>query len=163
MSEDTDDILRDIRRWLKIIGIQEAKPILTEALSSEDPEEERDLRITYHLTDGEHGTRDIAELISYSRYWIMSRYEEWSNMGVIERNAPNSPYHHVISLEEVGIEVPDIPEPEDDDSEGEAVERQEDDDSEEEAVERQEDDDSGEEAVEKQEEDVKGASLTDYQ
>ncbi len=84
-------------------------------------------------------------------------------MGVIERNAPNSPYHHVISLEEVGIEVPDIPEPEDDDSEGEAVERQEDDDSEEEAVERQEDDDSGEEAVEKQEEDVKGASLTDYQ
>ena len=157
MSEDTDDILRDIRRWLKIIGIQEAKPILTEALSSEDPEEERDLRITYHLTDGEHSTRNIAKRISYSRYWIMSRYEEWSNMGVIERNASTSPYNRVIGLEEVGIEVPEIPEPEDDDSEEEAEEEVPEEEAEEEDPEEEaEEEDPEEEAV-------KGASLTDYQ
>ena len=72
------------------------------------------------MTDGEHTTRDIAERISYSVYWISSRYDEWSNMGVIGRDGSNSPYEHVISLEEAGIEVPEIPKPDDDsdDSDG---------------------------------------------
>jgi hypothetical protein len=120
VAEDRNEILRDIRKWVKIIGIQQAKPALVEALSSDDDEKERNLRITYHLTDGEHTTRDIDDHISYSRYWISSRYDEWSNMGVIERDGSKSPYEHVISLEEAGIEVPKIPKPDDgsDDSDG---------------------------------------------
>lgn len=113
VSDEVIEVLQDIRRWLKIIGLQEAKPLLTDALSSEDEEEQKELRIIYHLTDGEHSTRDIASRISYSRFYISSRYSEWSNMGLIERDSPNSSYHHIVSLEEAGIEVPDIPDPED--------------------------------------------------
>ncbi|WP_327053160.1 hypothetical protein [Halomicrococcus gelatinilyticus] len=149
MTEDTDDILRDIRRWVKIIGIQEAKPALVESLSSDDEEEERDLRITYHLTDGEHSTRDISERISYSRYWISSRYDEWSNMGVIERDGSNSPYEHIISLEEAGIEIPEIPDPEEDfEDSGESSDGEE-----------TEEDESSESA---EEDTAASAELTDY-
>ena len=156
MTEDTDEILRDIRRWVKIIGIQQAKPALLEALSSDDDEEERDLRIAYHLTDGEHGTRDIAERISYSRYWIMSRYEEWSNLGVIEREGPSSPYHHIVSLEEAGIEVPEIPDPEEDSEDSdESTESTDEPENEENEV--------AEEQESEEPETAKAAELTDYE
>ncbi|GAB3679671.1 hypothetical protein GCM10028857_01360 [Salinarchaeum chitinilyticum] len=108
MSE-TVEVLKDIRRWVKVIGLQEAKPLLMDALSDEDEERQRDLRITYHLTDGEHGRRDIEDYISYSRGWVGARHTEWANMGLVERDSSSSSYRHVIELEEAGLEVPEIP------------------------------------------------------
>lgn len=52
-------------------------------------------------------------------------------MGLIERDAPNSSYRHVISLEEAGIEVPPIPDPEEEEEKTEQAEGTE---SEEESV-----------------------------
>lgn len=147
VTEDSDDILRDIRRWVKIIGLQEAKPVLLDALSDEDEERERDLRITYHLTDGEHGRRDIALHISYSRQWIGDRHSEWANLGLIERDSPNSSYRHVISLKEAGIEVPDIPDPD---------EKEEDEDEEEEEASDESEEGEPTETAEE-------AELTDYE
>lgn len=114
MTDDTNEILRDIRRWLKIIGIQEAKPVIRDALSDEDEEVQRALRITYHLTNGEHSTRDIAEYIQYEYGWVATRQGEWSNMGLVERDSPNASYQHIIGLEEIGLEVPELPEINDD-------------------------------------------------
>lgn len=113
-SNDVIDVLEDIRRWVKIIGLQEAKSVLTEALSHDDEEKQRDLRITYYLTDGQHSVREIEEKISYTRGWVSSRYDDWSNMGLIERESPNSSYRHVVSLKEAGIEIPEPREPGDD-------------------------------------------------
>lgn len=109
MTEDANEILMDIRRWLKIIGIQEAKPVIRDALSDEDEEVQRALRITYHLTDGEHSTRDIAEYIQFAYGWVATRQGEWSNMGLVERDNSSSSYRHLIGLEEVGLEVPELP------------------------------------------------------
>jgi hypothetical protein len=111
-SEDREDIvevLEDIRRWIRIIGLQEVKPVLKDALSNEDEERQAELRRVFHLTDGTNSTREIDDKIEHSRYWVMDRYEEWSNMGLIETEGQNSSYKHVISLEEAGIEVPDFP------------------------------------------------------
>jgi len=146
VTEDTDDILRDIRRWVKIIGLQEAKPVLLDAISDEDEERERDLRIAYHFTDGEHGRRDISRHISYSRQWVGDRHSEWANLGLVERDNPNSSYRHVVSLKEAGIEVPDIPDPD----EGEEA------DSADEEV-------DGETAEEEQTEAAEEVELTDYE
>lgn len=112
MTEDSEDILRDIRRWLKIMGLQEAKPLLTDALTHEDDQRQRDLRTTYHLTNGENSRKQIAKYISFSRGWVGDRHDEWSNMGLIEKGGSNSSYKHLIGLEEAGIEIPDITEPE---------------------------------------------------
>lgn len=119
MTEDTDDILRDIRRWVKIIGIQEAKSVMDDALSAEDAEDQEELRIIYHLSDGEHSTRDIAEYVSVGRQAVSNRQSSWSKMGLLEKEHSRAPYEHVISLEEAGLEVPEIPEPEEDSEETE--------------------------------------------
>lgn len=111
MTEDTDDILRDIQRWVKIIGIQEAKLVMDDALSAEDPEDQEELRIIYHLSDGEHSTRDIAEHVSVGRQAVSNRQSSWSKMGLLEKEHSRAPYEHVISLKEAGLEVPEIPDP----------------------------------------------------
>ena len=132
MTEDTDDILRNIQRWVKIIGIQEAKSVVDNALSAEDPEEQEELRIIYHLSDGEHSIRDIAEHVSVSRDTVRRRQKSWAKMGLFEKEHSRAPYKHVISLEEAGLEVPEIPELEEEseevnesnESEGEETEKE---------------------------------------
>lgn len=122
MTEDTDDILRDIRRWIKIIGIQEAKSIMNAALSAEDPEDQEELRIIYHLSDGEHSTRGITEHVSVGRSTVSRRQKSWAKMGLLEKEHSRVPYEHIISLEEAGLEVPEISEPEGDTEEAEEFE-----------------------------------------
>jgi DNA-binding MarR family transcriptional regulator len=117
VTEDTDDILRDIRRWVKIIGIQEAKSVMNEALSAEDSQAQEELRIIYHLSDGEHSTRDIAEHVSVGRQAVSNRQSSWSKMSLLEKEHSRAPYEHVISLEEAGLEVPEIPDPEEESDE----------------------------------------------
>lgn len=110
-NDEPVEVLKDIRRWVKIIGLQEAKPVLKEALSDEDEQKQRDLRITYHHTNGENSIRAITDMISYSRGWVSDRYKEWSNMGLIERDSQSYSYRHIISLEEAGMDVPEPREP----------------------------------------------------
>ena len=70
---DMIDVLEDIKRWVKIIGIQEAKPTLDAVLSAEDEQEEYELRIIYHLSDGEHSSADIENYVSVSSRTISRR------------------------------------------------------------------------------------------
>jgi DNA-binding MarR family transcriptional regulator len=138
VTEDTDDILRDIRRWVKVIGIQEAKSVMDDALSAEDPEDQEELRIIYHLSDGEHSTRDITEHVSVGRNTVSRRQKSWAKMGLLEKEHSRAPYEHVISLEEAGLEVPEIPEPEEESEEAEESTESEEEESEEELVEEPE-------------------------
>ena len=112
MTEDTGDILRDIRRWVKVIGIQEAKAVMDDALSAEDSGDQEELRIIYHLSNGENSTRHIAEHVSVGKDAISTRQKSWAKMGLLEKEHSRASYEHVISLEEAGIEIPEIPEPE---------------------------------------------------
>lgn len=119
MTEETDDILRDIQRWVKIIGIQEAKSVMDDALSAEDPADQEELRTIYHLSNGENSTRDIAEHVSVGRNAVSTRQKSWSKMGLLEKEHSRAPYEHVISLEEAGLEVPEIPKPDEESEEAE--------------------------------------------
>lgn len=108
MTEDTDDILRDIRRWLKILGIQEAKSVMDAALSADNPEDQEELRTIYYLSDGKHSVRSISEHVSVGRNTVSRRQKSWAKMGLLEKEHSRAPYKHVISLEEAGLEVPEI-------------------------------------------------------
>lgn len=112
MSNGTETILKDIRRWVKIIGIQEAKDVMLDALSDNDPDEQEELRVIYHLTDGDTSTRSIASHVSVGKDAISSRQQRWAKMGLVEKEHANAPYKHIISLEEAGIDVPEIPDSE---------------------------------------------------
>lgn len=108
MDSEALSVLDEIRRWVRIIGIQEAREVLEDALSDEIEKKEEELRIIYHLTNGENSTRHIASHVSVSRMTVSNRQRQWAKMGLVEKSSPNSPYQHVISLEEAGMEVPEI-------------------------------------------------------
>lgn len=116
MSDETVTVLKDIQRWVKIIGIQEAREVLGNALSGNDDDENKELRIIYHLTNGENSTRDIARHVSVGRGAVSSRQQQWAKMGLVEKEHQRAPYKNLISLEEAGLEVPEIPEPEGNDN-----------------------------------------------
>lgn len=109
MSDRTVVLLEEIERWVKIIGIQEARDVLRNALSDRGDIPEEELRIIYHLTNGENSQSDIESHVSASSSTISNKQQLWASMGLIEKDQPNSPYKHLITLEEAGIEVPSIP------------------------------------------------------
>jgi hypothetical protein len=115
MSRSQTEILEEMLQWLKFTGIQQAKEVVDDALSFEDNEEkERDSRIAYELTDGDHSQRDIGERISYSRVTVGNWQDKWSKLGIIRKNEDGH-YEHLISLEELGLECPPIPDPDEED------------------------------------------------
>lgn len=117
MSEDDEllDVLHDIRRWVKLIGMEDAREKVHEAIEDSDEDKERENKIIFHLTDGSSGARAIAEYVSMSDFTVNSRQSDWAKMGLLEKSGDNDPYRKLITLEEAGIDVPDIPVPEGDD------------------------------------------------
>lgn len=118
MSETDEELLevfQDIRRWVKLIGLEDAREKVHEAILDSDDQTEEDNKIIFHLTDGTRGAKTIAEYVSVSYQTVSNRRQAWAKVGLMEKPAPNEPYRKLITLEEAGIEVPDIPdEPEED-------------------------------------------------
>lgn len=104
------DILKDIRRWVKILGLEVAHSKAHSAISDEDEDTEKDNKIIFHLSDGEMSSRDIAKYVSVSYRTVANRQTRWALDGLMEKPNPNESYRKLITLEEAGIGVPDIPE-----------------------------------------------------
>lgn len=114
MTSETISVLNDILKWVKIIGLQQAQDVMRDALSDSDGDTANQLRIIYHLTDGQHSASDIANHVSVSSRTVSRRQQQWAKMGLVEKENQVSPYRHLITLEEAGLEVPDIPDPDGD-------------------------------------------------
>lgn len=113
----TEELLDEILKWQKFRGMQEAKKVLTDVLSSEDDDKEKEQRIAYELTDGEHSTTNIADRISVSHATVSNWQNKWSELGLVNKKSEQASYKHLISLENLGLNVPEIPEPEEDEDE----------------------------------------------
>jgi len=111
MSLSEAELLEEMLKWLKFLGVQEAQDVVLEALSFDDEEKERAARITYQLTNGENSTKDIERYIAFSYRWVSSRHQEWATLGIVEKDGPQAPYEHILTLDELGIDYPEIPEP----------------------------------------------------
>jgi len=118
MSGNQTETLNEILKWLRFMGMQEAKQVVDDALTYPEDKEEKEkaARIAYELTDGSNSQRDITKHISFSKYWVASRHDEWEKLGIIERNSEGYA-EHIISLKETGLECPEIPDPEEEDEE----------------------------------------------
>lgn len=112
MSISNSELLEEMVKWLRFMGRQEARDVVLEALSFEDEEKERAVRITYQLTNGHNSTKDIEQYIPFSYRWVSSRHQEWATLGIVEKERAQAPYEHILSLDELGIDYPEIPEPE---------------------------------------------------
>lgn len=115
MSEEELQVLKDIRRWLKLSTISDARVRLEEAVSADSDEVEEENKIIFHLTDGSRGANTISEYVSVSHDTVNSRQSAWAEMGLLEKPGPTSPYRKLLTLEEAGFDIPDIPDLDDDD------------------------------------------------
>ena len=113
MSEDIShiiEIIEDIRKWLRFLGWNNVKNVLTENLQSD-----RD-KLIYHFSDGEHGIRNIIpELgpfqIKTSYGGIHSLWQKWSKIGIVEpiKSGSGFRFKKLFILEDFGIVMPDRP------------------------------------------------------
>lgn len=110
MSSREEELLEELVKWVRLLGMQEVKGVLLDALKYDDEEKEKAAMIAYQLTNGENSTKDIAEYIPFSYRWVSYRHNEWVTLGIIDKKSHQEPYEHIISLDSVGIEYPEISE-----------------------------------------------------
>lgn len=95
-------ILREILKWIKFAGAKEVKNVLLVALDTEQK------RLIYHLSDGEHGSLEIAEAAGTSDRTVRRHWALWYRQGIVEpmRVRGGERYKKSFELEDFGIEVP---------------------------------------------------------
>lgn len=110
MGETELDVMRRMLKWLEFMGRQEALSVVNDALDFDDKEKEEAAKIVYQLSNGDRTTGDIEEHVSYGTTWISDRQQEWATLGILKKESTKSPYEHILSLDDLGISYPDLPE-----------------------------------------------------
>lgn len=104
--EVSRDILEEIKRqrvWFKFGGFMSLKRVIDEVLTS-DVE-----KIIYELSDGRRSTRDIAKHVNQSHVTVSNMWKKWLAYGIVEpSDRYKGRFKKVISLNELGISVPEI-------------------------------------------------------
>jgi len=100
-SEQTE-ILREILKWIKFAGAKEVKSMLLATLDNEQK------RLIYHLSDGDHGSLEIAKAAGTSDTTVRRHWAAWARQGIVEplKVRGGERYRKSFGLEDFGIEVP---------------------------------------------------------
>lgn len=107
MLEKMQRDIEEIKSTMKLFILQSRKEIAQE-LNKEMSSPQK--KLAYTLTDGNHGAYDIAQTIKVSITSIHRWWREWERSGLLTRTERKgkSVLQKKFSLEEIGIDVPDI-------------------------------------------------------
>jgi hypothetical protein len=111
MSEKDEQtiLLREILKWIKFAGMKEVKNTLVSVLDTEQK------RLIYHLSDGTRGIVEIAKRAGVgSTSTVFDMWQAWLKFGLGE-SIPvkgGSRFKRSFDLEDFGIQVPRVIEPE---------------------------------------------------
>jgi len=101
-DQETKGILREILKWTKFQGIQKAKSVLEVTLDDDIK------KLVYQLSDGED-SKAIASKAKVSDWTVRNYWKKWAVLGIIEPYPKyKGRYWRLFSLEDFGIEVPQI-------------------------------------------------------
>jgi len=126
MPDTQEELLREMLKWLKFSGMQQAKEVVDNTLTHEEEQKEREYRKVYELSNGDNSQSDIAEYISCSSVTVGNWQKKWTKVGILQQN-PDGKYEHLILLENLGLECPPLTKPEDSDDESSEAEQSSDD------------------------------------
>jgi len=100
-SEQTE-LLREILKWIKFAGAKEVKSVLLATLDTEQK------RLVYHLSDGDHGSLEIAKAAGTSDTTVRRHWASWARQGIVGplKVRGGERYKKSFELEDFGIEVP---------------------------------------------------------
>jgi transposase len=104
LTPDAVQILREILRWSRFGNFSKLRQILLDTLET-DVE-----KLVYEFTDGERSRYDIAKEIGIPDSTVRNWWESWYNLGILEPSGKRKGRpQKIMSLEDMGIEVPEIP------------------------------------------------------
>lgn len=94
MSEQIE-VLKDIRKWLRFIGVSELDRSLHTILDTEDKKR------VYDMADGDTSQTNIIDKTGVPRSTVSDWLREWKKIGIVEKNG--SKYEHLIGLEHIDL------------------------------------------------------------
>jgi hypothetical protein len=109
MSEEKEQtkILLELLKWTKFAGMNQLQSVLESTLNT--PEK----RLAYHLSDGNNGTREVAERSKVGSHMkVGSLWKEWRRKGIgdtLSVRGGGDRFKRTFDLEDFGIEVPEMP------------------------------------------------------
>lgn len=106
---DTElEVMEEMLKWLEFMGRREAIGVVRDAVSFDDDERTQAAKIVYQLSNGERTLSEIDEHVPFGTSWISDRQREWATEGILRKDGPKSQYEHILSLDELGIDYPEV-------------------------------------------------------
>jgi len=90
--------LREVKKWARIQGLESLSNVLDDFSDEE--------LVMYDLATGENSMTDIASDISSGSSTVSNRMQEWSELGIVEKEGRQ--WEHIAPLSAMGIERPEL-------------------------------------------------------
>lgn len=99
MSDETNELLREVVRWLRFQSLDKAKAAVAAMLDSDKK------KLVFELTVPGASARSIAAKTGADRNAIARWWAAWYPAGIVTKEGEG--YRRLFSLKELGIEVSD--------------------------------------------------------
>jgi len=96
-------LLREILKWIRFQGWKNVKEVLLDTLQDDVA------KLVYHYSDG-RSSRKIAEKVPVNYVTVTKYWRKWAKIGIVEpiKVKGGTRYKRIFSLEDFGIEIPEI-------------------------------------------------------
>lgn len=106
-EESLSEKLNELIFWTKFSALPTFRALLLDNLREEID------KLVYELSDGERSTREIARIVSrgertLTHVTVANMWKKWSILNLVMPAQRKGRYRKVLSLESLGIEIPDL-------------------------------------------------------
>lgn len=101
-TSKVEELLSEILKWTRFLGAKEVRTVLTSTLDTE-------LKLlVYHLSDGDRGSVEIANLAKTSDRTIRRYWDSWARVGIVEtiKVRGGDRYKKSFDVEDFGMSPP---------------------------------------------------------
>jgi hypothetical protein len=99
MDQETNNLLREILRWLRFQSLDKAKTAVSTLLDTDKK------KVVFELTDGKASSRTLASKCGVDRGALLRWWSDWFTAGIVTKDGDT--YKQLFSLKELGIRLPD--------------------------------------------------------
>jgi len=95
------DRLNEISKWIKLQGLENFSRIAPSVLKSDEE------KIVFELSNGIRSGNEISTQSGIPKSTITAYWRKWAKSGIVEESKKfTGRMKHLVSLEEIGIDVP---------------------------------------------------------
>ncbi len=100
----SEELLAEILKWTKFMGAEKVRAVLASTLDTEQK------LLIYHLSDGNRGSVEIADLAKTSDRTVRRYWESWVRVGIVDaiRVRGGERYKKSFNVEDFGMTPPEV-------------------------------------------------------